>query len=60
MTAPDNTSVATGSLNRAVTLLTTIARGSRKGSTLSELVARSGLPRPTIHRVLDSLIALGW
>ena len=60
MTAPDSTSVATGSLNRAVTLLTTIARGSRKGSTLSELVARSGLPRPTIHRVLDSLIALGW
>lgn len=60
MTAPDSTSAATGSLNRAVTLLTTIARGSRKGSTLSELVARSGLPRPTIHRVLDSLIALGW
>lgn len=49
-----------GSLNRAVLLLTTIARGSRKGSTLTELVARSGLPRPTIHRVLDSLIAMGW
>jgi DNA-binding IclR family transcriptional regulator len=49
-----------GSLNRAVILLTTIARGSRKGSSLTELVARSGLPRPTIHRVLDSLIDLGW
>lgn len=51
---------AAGSLNRAVVLLTTIARGSRKGSSLTELVARSGLPRPTIHRVLDSLISLGW
>lgn len=49
-----------GSLNRAVTLLTTIARGSRLGSSLTELVARSGLPRPTIHRVLDTLISLGW
>lgn len=55
--APD---IAAGSLNRAVVLLTTIARGSRKGSSLTELVARSGLPRPTIHRVLDSLIAMGW
>lgn len=51
---------AAGSLNRAVALLTTIARGSRKGSSLTELVARSGLPRPTIHRVLDSLIEMGW
>lgn len=49
-----------GSLNRAAVLLTAIARGSRKGSALTELVARTGLPRPTIHRVLDSLIDLGW
>lgn len=51
---------APGSLNRAVLLITAIARGSRKGSALTELVARTGLPRPTIHRVLDMLMALGW
>lgn len=61
MTTKTQTSpAAAGSLNRSVVLLTTIARGSRKGSSLAELVARSGLPRPTIHRVLDSLIAMGW
>lgn len=51
---------AAGSLNRAVLLLTTIARGSSKGSLLTELVARTGLPRPTIHRVLDMLTDMGW
>lgn len=51
---------AAGSLNRALILLTTIARGSRQGSSLSDLVARSGLPRPTIHRILDRLIGIGW
>lgn len=49
-----------GSLNRAVTLLTAIARGSPQGSTLCQLVARTSLPRPTIHRVLSTLITLGW
>jgi DNA-binding IclR family transcriptional regulator len=49
-----------GSLYRSNLLLTAIARGSRKGSTLAELVARTGLPRPTIHRVLDMLRSLGW
>jgi DNA-binding IclR family transcriptional regulator len=49
-----------GSLNRSVMLLTTIARGSRKGSSLTELVTRAALPRPTIHRVLDLLITIGW
>ena len=52
--------VSAGSLNRAVILLTAIARGSRKGSLLTELVARTALPRPTIHRVLDMLMAMGW
>lgn len=50
----------TGSLNRAVKLLEVIAAGSRQGSALSELVAKTGLPRPTIHRVLDMLITHGW
>lgn len=49
-----------GSLNRAVLLLNAIARGSRKGSLLTELVTRTGLPRPTIHRVLDMLMDMGW
>ena len=49
-----------GSLNRAVKLLEVIAAGSRQGSALTELVAKTGLPRPTIHRVLDMLIAHGW
>lgn len=49
-----------GSLNRAVMLLKAIAQGSRKGSSLTELVTRTSLPRPTIHRVLDMLMELGW
>lgn len=49
-----------GSLNRSVLLLNAIALGSRKGSSLSELVARTALPRPTIHRVLDALMDIGW
>lgn len=52
--------IPAGSLNRAVMLLTAIAQGSRKGSLLTELVARTKLPRPTIHRVLDMLMELGW
>lgn len=56
----NESSASAGSLNRAVILLTAIARGSSKGSLLTELVARTGLPRPTIHRVLDTLIELGW
>lgn len=49
-----------GSLNRAVVLLNTIAGDSHKGSTMTRLVARSGLPRPTIHRVLNMLMTIGW
>lgn len=49
-----------GSLNRAFLLLEAIASGSRKGSSLTELVARTSLPRPTIHRVLNTLIEHGW
>lgn len=49
-----------GSLPRAVTILNSIARGSRKGSLLTELIAREALPRTTVVRSLDALIALGW
>jgi DNA-binding IclR family transcriptional regulator len=58
--ASEKSGNAAGSLNRAVILLNAIARGSRKGSLLTELVTRTGLPRPTIHRVLDMLIDMGW
>lgn len=51
---------AAGSLNRSLILINAIARGSRKGSLLTELVTRTGLPRSTIHRVLDMLIEVGW
>ena len=49
-----------GSLNRSLILINAIARGSRKGSLLTELVTRTGLPRPTIHRVLSMLMDIGW
>lgn len=49
-----------GSLNRASMILTAIAQGSRRGISLTELVAKTALPRPTIHRVLSNLIAIGW
>jgi DNA-binding IclR family transcriptional regulator len=51
---------AAGSLNRSLILINAIARGSRKGSLLTELVTRTGLPRPTIHRVLAMLMDIGW
>ncbi|MGY1488965.1 IclR family transcriptional regulator [Methylobacillus pratensis] len=53
-------SSAKGSLSRAVILLKVIAQGSSKGSSLSQLVARTGLPRPTIHRTMDMLMEIGW
>ncbi|PPC94162.1 MAG: transcriptional regulator [Methylotenera sp.] len=53
-------SQAAGSLNRSSILINSIARGSRQGSLLTELVSRTGLPRPTIHRILDMLIDIGW
>lgn len=51
---------AAGSLNRSSILINAIARGSRQGSLLTELVSRTGLPRSTIHRILDMLIEIGW
>lgn len=49
-----------GSLNRASLILAAIARGSRKGSLLTELTQRTGLPRTTVVRTLDNLLELGW
>lgn len=49
-----------GSLTRAALILATIARGSRKGSLLTELIARGSLPRTTVVRTIDALMELGW
>lgn len=49
-----------GSLPRAALILSAIARGSSKGSLLTELIARESLPRTTVVRTLDALIELGW
>ena len=49
-----------GSLHRALILLNTIAADSNKGSSMPRLVARTGLPRATIYRVLNMLMAIGW
>lgn len=49
-----------GSLNRAVTLLEAIAQGPQDGCELSDLVARTSLPRPTVYRVLEMLMTVGW
>lgn len=55
-----SSSEAPGSLNRAAVIMTTIARGSSKGSLLTELIARTGLPRTTVVRTLDALQNFGW
>ena len=49
-----------GSLPRAAVILNAIARGSSKGSLLTELIAKESLPRTTVVRTLDALIELGW
>lgn len=51
---------ASGSLHRSVILVRAIARGGEAGAALADLVAWTGLPRPTVHRVLDMLIETGW
>lgn len=49
-----------GSLHRSVILVRAIARGGEAGAALADLVGWTGLPRPTVHRVLDMLIETGW
>jgi len=49
-----------GSLRRAARLLRAIGRCGAAGASLMEIVAWTGLPRATIHRVLPDLAALGW
>lgn len=49
-----------GSLMRAATILRAVANGGRSGASLPDLVRRTGLPRPTIHRVCQMLQDIGW
>jgi len=49
-----------GSLLRAAAILRAIASGGKAGASLSDLCERTGLPRPTIHRVTQMLERLGW
>lgn len=49
-----------GSLFRAALLLNAVAAGGRAGASLPDLVQRTRLPRPTIHRVCHMLEETGW
>ncbi|CAM3695534.1 IclR family transcriptional regulator [Bordetella tumulicola] len=47
----------TQSLQRAIALLRIIAGNNRAGSRLVELYRRTGLERPTVHRLLQGMVA---
>ncbi|WP_051356577.1 IclR family transcriptional regulator [Azorhizobium doebereinerae] len=49
----------TQSIERAIALLLLVGRGGNAGLRLSDLVARSGLPKPTVRRVLLALVRAG-
>lgn len=51
---------AAGSFARAQILLRAIARAGAEGAELRALAVTTGLPRPTIHRVLAMLEDAGW
>jgi DNA-binding IclR family transcriptional regulator len=47
----------TQSIRRALTVLRFLAEGQRRGVSAREIAERSALSRPTVHRILNSLIA---
>lgn len=51
---------AAGSLRRAAPLMRAIAQDAAGGASIGDLLLRTGLPRPTVYRVLDTLAAVGW
>jgi len=57
--SPKNSKSAPGtqSLQRAIALLRIIAVNNRSGSRLVELYRRTGLERPTVHRLLQGMVA---
>ena len=46
-----------GSLKRGVVLLRLLATGGSRGLPLTDMAAKSGLPHPSVHRVLKQLMA---
>ncbi len=57
--SPENCKTAPGtqSLQRAIALVRIIAVNNRTGSRLVELYRRTGLERPTVHRLLQGMVA---
>lgn len=51
---------AAGSLRRAAPLVRAIAQDGAAGASIGDLIVRTGLPRATIYRVLETLAAVGW
>jgi DNA-binding IclR family transcriptional regulator len=58
--APTADVTSAGSFNRAVLLLRCVGQEAHRGVSLKDIVARTGLPRPTIHRTLQALIGFSW
>ena len=52
--------VSTQTLDRAIGLLHLIASGDSEGLRLVDLQQRSGLTKPTVHRILDTLRSHGF
>ncbi len=50
----------TGSLSRAARILRAVAAGGQKGVSAADIVRATGLPRPTVYRVIQMLEELGW
>lgn len=57
--APNGGATTVQAVERTVTLLEAMADAGGR-STLSELAARSGLPMPTIHRLMRTLVGCGY
>lgn len=51
---------STGSLLRAAKILRCVAGGSRTGLSLAQIIKLTDLPRPTVHRICQMLIDIGW
>lgn len=57
---PDANAGGAQAVDRACMLLKLVARYGAEGAKLSDITTRSNLSRPTVHRLLHSLIAAGF
>ena len=57
--APEPVGSGTQSIDRAIGLLLQVARADADGARLTDLVASSGLAKPTVGRVLGALVRAG-